>query len=145
MDARYQMLLRRVERACGLSQGILTERQNVNYANRDEVRAAQYDTFSVVRAIRDEWERALGDLAYAIDVLAERFEITPAGARGQYALRFDWDMSLIESTDQSFEQMKVLHDQALLDGAELRQWVLGGNLKDNRQAIDAIREGRGGN
>ena len=145
MDARQQMLLRRVERACGLSQGILTERQNVNYANRDEVRAAQYDTFSVVRAIRDEWERALEDLAYAIDVLAERFGITPAGARGQYRLRFDWDMSLIESTDQSFEQLRALHDEALLDGAELRQWVLGGSLRDNRQAIEAIREGRGGN
>ena len=79
------------------------------------------------------------------EVLAERFGVTPAGARGQYRLRFDWDMSLIESTDQTFEQMRALHDEDLLDGAELRQWVLGGSLKDNRQAIDAIREGRGGN
>ena len=140
MDARYQMLLRRVERACGLSQGILTERQNVNYANRDEVRAAQYDTFSVVRSVRDEWERALEDLAYAIDVLAERFEITPAGARGQYRLGFDWDMSLIESSEQTFEQLRALHDGKLLEGAELRQWVLGGSLEENRRRIDGMRK-----
>ncbi len=139
MDARYQMLLRRVEKACGLSQGILTERPALNYANRDEVRAAQYDTFSVVKAIRSEWERALDDLAYAIDVLAERFELTPAGSRGQHALRFDWDQSLIESTEQTFAQMRELQAGGMVSKPELRQWVMGGTLEENSQAIEEIR------
>ena len=73
-------------------------------------------------------------------MLAERFEITPAGARGQYRLGFDWDMSLIESSEQTFEQLRALHDGKLLEGAELRQWVLGGSLEENRRRIDGMRK-----
>lgn len=146
MEQRYQSLCRRLEKACGLSQGILTERQTLNYANRDEVRAAQYDTFSVIRAIRDEWERAMDDLAYAIDVLAERFGLTPAGGRGQYAISFDWDMSLIESTEQTFAQMSELQAGGMVGKAELRRWVMGGTLEENEDAIKQIaaEDGYGG-
>ena len=144
MEARYQSLCRRLEKACGLSQGILTERQTMNYANRDEVRAAQYDTFSVVKSIRDEWERAMDDLAYAIDVLAERFGLTPAGGRGQYALAFDWDMSLIESTEQTFAQMTELQAGGMVGKAELRRWVMGGTMEENEDAIKQIAAEDGG-
>ena len=145
MEARYQSLCRRLEKACGLSQGILTERQTMNYANRDEVRAAQYDTFSVVRSIRDEWERAMDDLAYAIDVLAERFGLTPAGGRGQYEISFDWDMSLIESTEQTFTQMSELQSSGMVSKAELRRWVMGGTPEENEEAIRRISESDGAN
>lgn len=146
MEQRYQSLCRRLEKACGLSQGILTERQTMNYANRDEVRAAQYDTFSVVRAIRDEWERAMDDLAYAIDVLAERFGLTPAGGRGQYAISFDWDMSLIESSEQTFAQMTELQAGGMVSKAELRRWVMGGTVEENEKTVKQIaaEDGTGG-
>lgn len=140
MEQRYQSLCRRVEKACGLSQGILTERQTMNYANRDEVRAAQYDTFSVVKSVRDTWERVFDDLVYAIDVLAERFGLTPAGARGQVVLAFDWDHSLIESTAETFSQMSELQSRNLIGGAELRQWVMGGTLEDSKAALAEIAE-----
>lgn len=139
MEARYQALCRRVEKACGLSQGILTERQTMNYANRDEVRAAQYDTFTVVKAVRDQWERALDDLAYAIDILAEAYGITPAGGRGQYELQFDWDTSLIESTAEAWSQNLELHAAGALSDAELRQWVRGGTIEENEEAVEEIR------
>lgn len=74
-----QSLYRRVEKACGLSQGILTERQQMNYANRDEVRAAMYDTYSLVSLMRREIESAVRDVLYAADVLAERFGLSPRG------------------------------------------------------------------
>lgn len=140
MEARYQSLCRRVEKACGVSQGILTERQTMNYANRDEVRAAQYDTFSVVKAVRDEWERGMDDLAYAIDVLAEHFGLSPAGSRNQYEIKFDWDQSLIESTEQTFAQMSELQTGGMVSKAELRQWVLGGSIEEAEQAVQQIAE-----
>lgn len=140
MEQRYQSLCRRVEKACGLSQGILTERQTMNYANRDEVRAAQYDTFSVIRAMRNHWERALDDLAYAIDVLAERFGLTAAGSRGRYAFEIDWDTSLIESSTEAFTQNMELHAAGMLGDAEMRQWVRGGTLEEAEEAIAKIRE-----
>lgn len=140
MEGRLNSLKREVEKKCGLSQGVLTERQALNYANRDEVRAAQYDTFSVVKAMRDQWEKGLNDLAYAIDVLAERFGVTPSGARGQFALIFDWDMSLIESTEQTFNQYSELHAMGAMGKSEMRAWVTGEDIEKAKAAIKEIEK-----
>lgn len=139
MEARYNSLLRRVEKACGLSQGILTERQQVNYANRDEVRAAQYDTFSTIRAMREAWEAAAADVAYAVDVLAEFYGLTPAGARGQYEITYDWDVSMIESSAETYAQMSEMQSRGLVSGAELRGWVTSETVEAAQAAIDEIR------
>lgn len=138
MEARYQTLCRRIEKECGLSQGILTERRSFNYANRDEVRAAQYDTYSVVRAMRDAWERAIEDLAYAVDVLAECFGLTACGMRGRYTLRFDWDMSLVEPYSQTWEQMCKLQSIGGMSTAELRAWLTGERVHDAQEQVDRI-------
>lgn len=143
MEARYNSLLRRVEKDCGLSQGILTERKQVNYANRDEVRAAQYDTFAVIRAMRTAWERAVDDLAYAVDVLAEFYGLTPGGSRGQYEIEYDWDMSMIESTEQTFTQYMELQSVNAMSRAEVRAWVTGESLEDAQKAVeDAQKAGQ---
>lgn len=139
MEVRYSSLCRRIEKACGLSQGILTERQSLNYANKDEVRAAQYDTFAVIQAMRTEWEQVLDDLAYSIDVLCERFGLTPSGGRDQWEIATDWDTSLIESTAEAFSQMRDLHSAGLVRDAELRQWVMGGTLEAAEEAVEQIR------
>lgn len=144
MDARYNYLCRRIEKACGLSQGILTDRKTMNYANRDEVRAAQYDTFSVVKAMRNQIEAAMNDLAYAIDVLAERFGLTPAGGRDRYTIAFDWGMSLLESTEQTFHQYAELHAAKLMRGAELRAWVTGESLEEAQAVVDEIEKSGAG-
>lgn len=138
MEARYNSLLRRVEKDCGLSQGILTERQNVNYANKDEVRAAQYDTFAVIKAMRTAWEKAIEDLAYAVDVLAEFYGLTPGGSRDQYEIEYDWDMSMVESTAESFMQLSELQSRGMISKAELRQWVRGGTIEEAQEAIDEM-------
>lgn len=142
MEGRYNMLCRAVEKACGLSQGILTERQSMNYANKDEVRAAMYDTFCVVKAMRDNWQRAFEDIAYAADVLAERFGLTPAGARGSFELQYDWDTSLIESTAEAFTQTMEGHAAGVISDAELRQWLRGGTLEEAEKALEEIRAKR---
>lgn len=138
METRLQTLYRRVERSCGLSQGILTDRQQQNYANRDEVRAAMYDTFSVVCEIRRAWEMAFNDIAYAVDVLAERFGITPTGTREPVSVSFDWDTSMIESSTEAFSQLSELQSMGAAYKAELRQWVRGGTLEDAKKAVEDI-------
>jgi hypothetical protein len=140
METRLQTLYRKLEKTCGLSQGILTERQQQNYANRDEVRAAMFDTFSVISGIRKEWERALDDVAYAVDVMAERFGLTPGGARNSWEIAVDWDTSMIESSAETFTQLSELESRHLVAGAELRQWVKGGTLEEAQAAVDEIAE-----
>ena len=137
MDARWQMLSRRIERACGLSQGILTERQVISYQNRDEVRAAQYDTFAMVRAIRDRWEAALTETVQALDRLCERAGLGGAGALGQTRLRFDWDMSLIESSSETFAQMAELQKMGAMTAAELRAWQTGEAVEEAAKKCEA--------
>ena len=88
----------------------------------------------------------MDDLAYAIDVLAERFGLTPAGGRGQYAISFDWDMSLIESSEQTFAQMSELQAGGMVSKAEMRRWVMGGTIEESEDAIKQIaaEDGAGG-
>lgn len=138
-EGRLQSLYRRLEKACGLSQGIFTERQQMNYANKDEVRYAMYDTYSAVSLMRASIEQALTDVCYAADVLAERFGLTPAGARGQWELRVDWDMSLVESTQQTFAQLSEMQSNGLITGSRLVQWVLGGTEEDAIAEVKAAR------
>lgn len=141
-EGRLQSLYRRLEKACGLSQGILTERQNMNYATKDEVRSAMYDTFSVVSAMRSSLQKAIEDVMYAADVLCERFALTPAGTRGDWELSFDWDMSLLESTTQTFQQLSELQSAGLITAQTLVQWVLGASEEEAAAEVEAAKKER---
>ena len=141
MYDRLEHLFAMLEKAVGTSRGILTARETAT-ATATEIRAANHDTLTLVTAIRRMWEQALDDMAYAADVLCEHYGLTPAGARGEYAVQVDWDMSLFESGAETFEQLCQLHDRDLLSGAELRQWVRGGALEEAQGAIDKIARER---
>lgn len=138
-EGRLSSLYRRVEKACGLSQGILTERQQMNYATKDEVRAAMYDTYAQVSLMRKAMETAVRDALYGADVLAEAFALTPAGARGSWEIAFDWDMSLLESSQQTFQQLSELQSRGLVTAERLTQWVLGGTAEEAAQEVAAAR------
>ena len=141
MYARLDRLFALLEKAVGTSRGILTAPET-GAATATEIRAANHDTFALVSAIRRMWEAALGDRACAADVLCEFYGLTPRGARGEYAVGVDWDMSLFESSQESFSQLCELHDRGLLSGAELRQWVRGGTLAEAEEAVGKVdREG----
>lgn len=139
MYARLQELFALVEKSVGTSKGILTERQSVG-ATATEIRASQYDTFCIVDAMREEWEAAIDDLAYAYDVLAEYFGLTPAGSRGSYTIAEDWDYSMYESSAETFSQLSELQSRGMLRKARLYQWVNGGTLEDAQKVIDEVTE-----
>ena len=134
-EERLGSLQSRLEKACGLSAGILTNHTGIgntswgqgmgSYHTKDEIRTARYDSFSVVAGMRRNIEKAVRDTCEACDVLCERFGLSPYGALGQYSIGFDWDMSLLESTTETFEQMSVLHERGLISDEKLTAWVLG--------------------
>lgn len=139
MYKRLEELFALLEKSVGTSRGILTERQSVG-ATATEIRAGQYDTFCIVDAMRDQWNDALEDLAYAYDVFAEYFGLTPAGARGAYQIHVDWDWSMYESSSETFQQMSELQSGGMLRKARLHQWVEGGTLEEAQQAIDDVKK-----
>lgn len=136
--ARYDILCAQLEQSVGTSRGILTEQATVS-ATATEIRAANYDTFCLVDDIRTALEDVFRQLAYAYDVLAEAFGATPAGARGQYEVTFDWDMSSLESTAETFNQLSELESRGLIKGARLASWVTGDSLEDAQTEIDEVR------
>lgn len=136
--ARMDRLFEQLEKAVGVSRGILTARETVT-ATATEIRAANHDTFAMVSAIRDAVRRCMEELAYGFDLLAEAFDLSPSGARGEWDVSIDWDMSLFESAEETYAQLAELQSRGLMSGAELRSWVTGESEEAAQAAIDEIR------
>lgn len=137
MYHRLDRLFELLEKSVGTSKGILTARET-QAATATEIRAANHDTFTLIDAIRTMWEDGMNDLAYAVDVLSEYAGLTPGGARDEYEISFDWDMSLFESSTETFGQYVELVNMGAMSKAEIRQWVRGGSLEEAQEAIDEI-------
>lgn len=75
-----------------------------------------------------------------MDIYAEHFGLTPAGAAGDYKVTFDWDMSLVESTEETFSQLSELESRGLISGARLNSFVTGQTMEDAQAEIDAVQE-----
>lgn len=135
--ARLNQLSAQLESEVGTSPGILTEPRTAN-ATATEIKQANFGTFTMIDSIRTNIETAYGQLAYALDVLCEYFSITPAGARGDFTIAYDWDMSLLESTSETWAQMKDGYSMRVISKAELRAWLTGESLDDAQEKIDEI-------
>jgi A118 family predicted phage portal protein len=139
MYSRLQQLFSLMEKSVGTSRGILTEPVTAA-ATATEIKASQYDTFTLISAVRKNWETVINDLAYAYDVLAEFYSLTPSGQRGQYQVVCNWDWSMFESSQETFNQMVTLNDKGLLRGAKLNSWVTGQTIEEAQEEIDFITE-----
>ena len=137
LDRMFEML----EKSVGVSRGILTQRESA-LATATEIRAANHDTFAFVSNIRDTVQSCMEDLAWCFDVLAEAFGLSPAGSRGDYSINISWDMSLFESSAETFAQYSELHTAGVLSDAELRAWVTGEKPEAAQKAVEEARKER---
>lgn len=131
---RLMKLFELLEKAVGTSRGILTT-PDATYENKDAVREANRATWAIVTALRNAIDKGFADFLYACDVLANYYNLSPAG---EYTYKFDWDFSMIESSTETWQQMKDLQAMGGLSKAELRAWQTGESLEDAQKAIDEI-------
>ena len=131
---RLTKLFELLEKEVGTSRGILTT-PDATYENKDAVREANRATWSIVSALRKSIEKAFDDVLYACDVYANYYNMSPAG---EYTYKFDWDYSLIESSTETFAQMKDLQSIGAMSKAELRAWATGEDLETAQSKIDEI-------
>ena len=124
--ARLQELYKRLEHEIGTSAGILSDVQTQN-ATATEIKRSMYDTFTIVDDMRSSIEKGLEDFFYACNVLANAYSLSPMG---EYELSFNWSYTLLEDTQQEFNQLI----QGVIEKAELRQW-----LKPN-ETLEEARE-----
>lgn len=136
--ARFQMLCGLLENAVGVSPGILTEPRTAN-ATATEIRAANAATFAMVDSIRTNIETAFKQTAYALDVLAEFYGATPAGALGDWQIIWDWDMSMMEASQETFNQLSEMETRGLILPERLVAWVTGMSLEEAKAEVNAAK------
>lgn len=136
--ARFQQLCGLLESSVGVSPGILTEPRTAN-ATATEIRSANAATFAMVDAIRENIETAFRQTAYALDVLAEFYGATPSGAMGDWQIIWDWDMSMMEASTETFTQLSELESRGLILPERLVSWVTGMNMDEAKIEVDAAK------
>ena len=97
-------LLQRIEFACGLAYGTLSDVQLVE-KTAEEIKVSKQRSYSTVVDIQKAIKIALTDLVYAMDVYVTLGELAPAG---EYDISFEFDDSLV--VDSKTEQAIMLQE-----------------------------------
>lgn len=134
--ARFQQLCGMLESNVGVSPGILTKAEKT-YVTDDEIKQQNSDTFAMVDSIRANIETAFRHVAYALDVLAEFYGATPAGAMGDWQIIWDWDYSMMESSTETFTQLSELESRGLVLPERLVSFVTGMNQEEAKAEVEA--------
>ena len=127
---RLEKLCGELEKQVGTSRGILTE-PATHGATATEIKAANYDTYAIVDTMRKTVANAMERLAYAMNVLANAYGLSPLG---DYQLTFDWSYDMIESSQESFQQMLSSVTVDAVEAAELRRFSF------PEESLDEARE-----
>lgn len=126
-----------LEKQIGTSEGILTKAETQN-ATATEIRKILKDTFDICDDIRDGLEDGLKDFLYTCDVLANYYNLSP---QGDYELSTDWSYSLLEDSQQEFNQLMQGNSRGVIKDAELRQYLKPHETLEEAQAvIDEIKK-----
>ena len=134
---RLVQLFELLEKSIGTSKGILTA-QETRGATATEIKAGLYDTYTILTDIRTSVERATKDYLYACDVLANYYGLS---SMGNYGVSFDWSVSLIESSAETWGQLKDALSDGIVDKAEVRQWLKPNETMDESQKkVEEIKE-----
>lgn len=97
-----------LEKAIGVNKGVLTDMETAD-ATATAIKRSTFDTFNLVAEIRKNIAIGMEQLAYAFDVQANAGNFAP---RGDFDLSFDWSYSLLEDSQETFDQIR----QTVSDG-----------------------------
>lgn len=117
--ARISELERRIEKSVGVSQGILTEPASRG-ATATEIKAAMYDTYSMIEVVRQGLADALKDFLDACDVYATAYGLV---SPGEWEIAYDWSYQFVESSAETFAQYMQAEAIGVIGKAEVRQYL----------------------
>lgn len=142
-DIRYNAYLeaidkqeKLVERAVGVSSGIISTPNNVNYENVDNVRKSQQRTMSFISTARKQAESLMTDLVYAWNVLANYYNITTIG---DYDVNYDWSNEYVETFAD--RQNAILAGNAIgaTDAVDYRMFIMEESPETARERVEEIK------
>lgn len=139
LEAGITVNNRMVELLTGLSPGILTP-PTTSYATATEMRAALNATFAVITKFRRSLTKGTNDLLDAVDIIANRNNMTPMGA---WRAKYDWSAAYIEQLNEQFNQLMMAEGIGAVEKAEVRAWLLDEDYETAKTRVDEIAEETG--
>lgn len=142
-DIRYEAYLadldrqeQLVEKAVGVSSGIISSPNDMNYQNVDNVRKSQQKTIGFIKSARRVAEACLTDLVYAWDVLANYYGINPVG---DYDVKFDWSDDYVNTFADQQNALIAGESIGATDAVDYRMFMFGESPEVAKQRVDEIK------
>lgn len=124
-----------LEKEIGCSKGVLTEFAT-NGATATEIRRTMNPTFCITDDMRQEYVNYFDTLIYSVNVLCNYYNITPIS---DYNINYDWNYSLLEDSEQTFNQLMQAKSAGAVSKVEIRQFVRPSEtLEESKKAIEEI-------
>lgn len=109
-------MLKKIEFACGLAYGTLSDPQSVD-KTATEVKTSRQRTYATIAGAQKALEAALKHLVWAMDVWATIGGLAPAGT---YEVAFEFDDSVVVDRDMQFKQDLQLVGSGIMSKVEFR-------------------------
>lgn len=127
---------RLVEKAVGVSHGVISQANDQYYQNVDNVRKSQQKTMSFISTARKVAEDCFLDLIYAWDKIANYYQITPVST---YDVSFDWSDEYIETFGDRREAILAGNAIGATDAVDYRMFVMDESPETARQRVEEIK------
>jgi len=128
-------LLELLESGVGVSKGIMTKLESFG-ATATEIKNIQRTTAIFVADIRTMSNYALDNLVYAYNMIAEHWSLTPPG---DYRVVTDWDLSYLESTTETFNQLMEAKTAGAVKLERINMYVTGQTEEEAAEEIAYVR------
>ena len=132
----FNRILQRIEFACGLAYGTISDPQTVE-KTAEEIKASKQRSYAQVSNLQKALQRALDDLIHAMDVWADAYQLAPSGV---YEVSYSWDDSIVTDMDKEFAQRLQLVTANVISRAELRAWYLNQPLEQAEKELPGGEE-----
>ena len=130
-------ILMRIEDACGLSRGTISEQISADAKTATELKILKQRSYATNRDIQEALEDALRDAVYVMDVYCSLYDVTPSG---EYEISFEWDDSIIVDTEAELEKRLVMVDAGITSKLETRMWYFGETENQAKAALQKVED-----
>lgn len=131
-------ILKRIEYACGLAYGTLSDPNTVD-KTATEIKISRQRTYATITDTQKALGSALDQLVWAMDVWATLGQLAP---KGDYEITYQWDDSVLVDKDAQQQQDLRLVSQTLMGKVEWRMRNFGESEAQAKKMIQAIVDER---
>lgn len=139
-DASFQsglnMILARIEDACALSRGTLSD-VTEQAKTATELKILKQRSYQANADIQQSIEDVLRETIYIMNAYCSLYKLTP---EGDYDVSFEWDDSIITDVDTEINTRTTLMREGIVSKVELRMWYFGETEEQAREALRQANE-----